>query len=284
MLISLFAFGLFIANIWRRGWVLPAHGGRPVGASSHVLAGERRAGVRAAVPGASPPSRRWSAPYIAPQHRRHAERVRTLQVWTSNSSTSTARSTRRRRSIDNADTMRNIRLWDPTVMQDQLPRSCRASARSTRSMTSTWTATCSTARTTQVMLAARDLDGPAYRRTPGRRAHLDVHARLRRGSGARPTTKTSNGQPELLVARHPGDHERRRSGHLGQTAGIYFGEDKSDYVIVNTGRKEIDFQDRAGRPQTTSYNGKDGINDRQSACRASFARRRSRCASATSTR
>ncbi len=46
----------------------------------------------------------------------------------------------------------------------------------------------------------------------------------------------------------------------GKRAGVYFGQGQSDYVIVNTGRSEIDFQDRSGKPVTTSYSGQDGIN------------------------
>jgi hypothetical protein len=41
--------------------------------------------------------------------------------------------------------------------------------------------------------------------------------------------------------------------------GIYIGEGLDAYVIVNTGRREVDYQDANGDTQFTTYKGKDGV-------------------------
>ena len=68
--IALLSAGLFVYNIWRRGWVLPMMAVGPVGAGG---AGGRDGlpGVRAALPGAAVGVEQGSAVHLA-QHRRHS--------------------------------------------------------------------------------------------------------------------------------------------------------------------------------------------------------------------
>ena len=41
---------------------------------------------------------------------------------------------------------------------------------------------------------------------------------------------------------------------------IYVGEDLGGYVVVDTDRQEVDYQDAEGRTQFTEYDGEDGVN------------------------
>ena len=75
--ISLLAFVLFIINIWRRGWVLPAVGRRAVGVRRH-RGRHALPGVRPALPGRAGRVVQGSALHRA-QHRGHARRVRPRQ-------------------------------------------------------------------------------------------------------------------------------------------------------------------------------------------------------------
>jgi len=153
MLISLFAFGLFIANIWRRGWVLPA---LAVGLWVFValLAGE-------VVPAfvqrfrVQPSESSKEAPYI--RHNIDATRralnlggvdVKPFNFDGKINAAALAR---------NADTIRNIRLWDPAVMQTSYQK-----LQGIRSFYEINDVDVDRypleGKTTQVMLAARDLN------------------------------------------------------------------------------------------------------------------------------
>ena len=54
---------------------------------------------------------------------------------------------------------------------------------------------------------------------------------------------------------------------------VYFGEHLDGYVVVNTKRTEIDYQDAAGNSVPTNYTGSDGINMSSWIRRAAFALR-----------
>src|SRR5205085_5384607 len=66
----------------------------------------------------------------------------------------------------------------------------------------------------------------------------------------------TDGSPDLLVRNIPIDNS---SSIEVNEPGIYFGENLSGYVLTNTKRQEIDFQNKSGENVTTEYHGKDGI-------------------------
>lgn len=254
ILISLFAFGLFIANIWRRGWVLPA---LAVGLWVFValLAGE-------VVPAfvqrfrVQPSESSKEAPYI--RHNIDATRtalnLRDVDVkqFAFDGKINAAALNR------NADTVRNIRLWDPAVMQTSYQK--LQGIRSFYEINDVDVDRYNLdGKTTQVMLAARDLNRSGVPQDSWEARHLTYT----HGYGillAPANAKTSNGQPKLLERDVPVTTSGGAPPVTGKRAGVYFGEGQSEYVIVNTGRSEIDFQNRSGKPVTTSYSGQDGIN------------------------
>ncbi len=89
------------------------------------------------------------------------------------------------------------------------------------------------------------------------------------------STKLSDGNPDLVVSDIPVND----TAGLGLTEpALYFGENLSGYVVVNSKRQEIDYQ-KGDVSQFRAYAGADGIDV------GSLARRRvRRCASATSSR
>ena len=92
-----------------------------------------------------------------------------------------------------------------------------------------------------------------------------------------PSNASEGNEPQFVM----GDIPQRdvESVSLDQP-GIYFGEDLDGYIVVDTNRDEIDFQDAEGETQPTTYSAVTMGSRPTRWC----AGRRSRCASATSTR
>ncbi len=138
--ISIFATALFIANIWRRGWVLPA---MAVGLWIFVtvLAG-------ALVPAfvqrfrVEPAESSMEARYIAQNIQATQFAMALGEVEEQNFDFQGDLSNEDL--LDDPDTVRNIRLWDAPVMQEAFQRQQQLSSRLRCSTTSTWTATRST--------------------------------------------------------------------------------------------------------------------------------------------
>jgi hypothetical protein len=252
MLIALFAFGLFIANIWRRGWVLP---GMAVGL--WVLVAVLAGGVVPAFvqrfrvePTESSMERSYIANNInATQAAYGLGNVDVRKYdWTAKDISASTLAA-------NAGTLSNVRLWDPKTMQD--------SYRENQEVKSSYAINdvdvdryLIDGKPTQVMIAARELapggiKGPTWEKT---------HLAYTHGYGvvaAKANDQTGSGDPVLLAEDIPvkvsdGMPEIKQSA-------IYFGENKSGYVIVNTDRAEINFQDEKGKTTLTRYKGKDGV-------------------------
>ncbi len=250
MVISLFAFALFIANIWRRGWVLPS---MAVGlwmlvailAGGLVPAFVQRFRVE-------PSESSMEKPYI--QQNIDATRLaygldevdRQPFEFDGDLDASNLQ--------DNVDTLRNIRLWDTEVTKDALvDQEIRGfyeigDVDVDRYMLD--------GELTQVMVAARNLDPSGI----GQSSWEATRLAYTHGQGlvvSKANAKTRSGNPSLLAEDVPvvtkgGMPEIER-------AGIYFGEDKAGYVIVDTDRSEIDYTDADGEEKLTTYDGADGI-------------------------
>lgn len=252
MLIALFAFGLFIANIWRRGWVLP---GMAVGL--WVLVAVLAGGV---VPAfvqrfrVEPTESSMERPYIA-NNIAATQTAYGLSGVASRSLDWTAKDISASTLEGNVDTLSNVRLWDPKSMQDSFRQKQEVKSFYAindvdvdRYMVD--------GKLTPVMVAARDLAATGIRQSSWEATHLAYT----HGYGvvaAKANDQSSSGDPVLLakdipVKVAPGLPEVKQSA-------IYFGENKSGYVIVNTDRAEIDFQEKSGKTATTSYQGKDGV-------------------------
>jgi hypothetical protein len=168
----------------------------------------------------------------------------------------------------NGDILRNIRLWDPVVLLDTYRQiqSLRPFYRINDVDVDRYVID---GELTQVMIAARELDTAEVPQSSWEARTLA----FTHGYGvvlAPANAKDSGGRPDLLVSDVPLQDE----ADLGvDQPGLYVGEDLSGYVIVDTNRREIDFQDAQAETQFADYEGADGINIGSYVRRAAFALR-----------
>jgi uncharacterized membrane protein (UPF0182 family) len=250
MVISLFSVALFIYNIFRRGWVLPVLG---VGlwAFVAVVAGT-------IVPTlvqkfqVEPSESTKEKPYIerniaATRAAMNLGNVTTTSFDNDNGITTTDL-------VANRDTVDNIRLWDPNIMPDTY--------RALQSLKPFYKISdvdvdryVLNGNLTQVVLSARELNSSGVPQQSWEGTHLA----FTHGYGvvlSSSSAQTTDGQPDQLIRGIPITNE---TDIKVDKPGIYFGQGLGDYVIVNSKRQEIDFEDTAGRNETTQYSGADGI-------------------------
>jgi uncharacterized membrane protein (UPF0182 family) len=252
VLISLFAFGLFIVNIWRRGWVLPV---LAVGLWAFVAI---VAGV--AVPAfvqrvrVQPAESTMERPYI--KHNidatRQAYGLKNVQVksFPNDGKLDAAALT------DNKQTVQNVRLWDPATMQSIFTR-----LQGIRSFYNVADVDvdryplASGDSNTQVLLAARTLDPTKLPQSSWEATHLAYTHGY--GSIMAPANAASNGQPAFINRDIP---VLTKAGAPAVTQPeVYIGEGQGGYAIVKTKRREIDYTDQSNNTKFTSYHGKDGV-------------------------
>ena len=227
IMIALFAVGLFIANIWRRGWILP---GMAVGL--WLLVAVLAQGIIPSVVQrlrVEPTESKFESPYIA----HNIEATRTaygLDVqggddpidWTDPLTAEDLQ--------DNTDTMDNVRLWDPTLIQQNF------SATQTREPffqigdvdVDHYVVD---GQTRQVMLAARNVKPSG---TAATSSWESQHLVVTNGYGlvaAAGNDKTAQGDPVLLASGIPVEPDGLPDV---EEARIFFGENSGGYVIVNT--------------------------------------------------
>jgi uncharacterized membrane protein (UPF0182 family) len=250
MLISLAAFVLLIVNIRRRGWILPA---LAVGswAVAAVAVGElypafvQRFQVE-------PAESSRERPFIE----RNIDATRAALGLTDVTTNRFAAdgSLDGAALQDNADTVRNIRLWDPAELiktyqklQEVRPEYQMVDVDVDRYELD--------GQVTQIELSARELDVEGVPTASWEARHLTYTHGY--GAAAAPAnSKTANGRPELVVSDIP--VEATPGLKLDDQPGIYVGEGLTGYAVVNTSRQEIDFQNEDGT-QFTAYEGDDGV-------------------------
>jgi uncharacterized membrane protein (UPF0182 family) len=168
----------------------------------------------------------------------------------------------------NADILRNIRLWDPTVLRDTY-RQLQALRPFYRINDVDVDRYMIDGELTQVMIAARELDTAEVPQSSWEARTLA----FTHGYGvvlAPANAKDSGGRPDLLVSEVPLQDE----ADLGvEEPGLYVGEELSGYVIVDTNRQEIDFQDEQSETVYADYEGADGVGIGSFVRRAAFALR-----------
>jgi uncharacterized membrane protein (UPF0182 family) len=262
IVIALFAAGFFIANIWRRGWVLPG-----IAVGLWIFTASLAGGVVPAfvqrfrvVPSESSMESRYIAQNIAATRDAYGLDVESEAFdWKGDLDAEAL--------ADNVDTLRSIRLWDPAIMQTSFVRQQQIKSFFAindvdidRYMID--------GRLTPVLIAARDLATSGVQQSSWEATHLA----FTHGYGVVAATandRTSSGDPDLVASGIPVS----TSGGMPSVdqPGLYFGERKSGYVIVDTDRAELDFgtaDEESGssdQPSTTTptasaaYDGADGI-------------------------
>ncbi len=268
LLISLFAFALFIVNIFRRGWVLP------------VLAVGLWAFVAVVAGGIVPalvqrfrvePSESSREALYIERNVNATKNALGLDAVTSNDFAADG-DLADAELANNADVVRNIRLWDPRA--NILGRTYQA-LQAQRSFYRISDVDVDRyeldGQTTQVNISVRELDTDGVQQDSWEARHLA----FTHGYGvvmSPANAQDTDGRPDLIVSDVPVNVEESTGIEIDQP-GIYFGQDLSGYVIIDTRRQEIDFQDNEGETQFTAYEGEDGIDIGSFARRAAFALR-----------
>ena len=267
LFIALLSFGLFIYNIWRRGWVLPVVA---VGlwALVSVVAG-------VAYPAfiqrfrVEPEESSKEAPYI--QHNIEATRdalgltnIKTQAFDYTQDVNATTQAI-----DDNPGTIRNVRLLDPGIVTptfqgqqslysfyrfneldvDRYPIAVPAPGQSEADATK---------ETTQVILGARDLTTSGIPQPSWEGSHLAyTHGYGIALSAANTTTNT--GAPAYLVRNIPTDVDEAQITMQLQQPQLYYGENLPGYAITNTGRSEVDYTGTAEGEGQSTYQGTGGV-------------------------
>ena len=257
LLIALAAAVLFVVNIWRRGWVLPAvavglWGFVSVAAGAIYPQFVQRFQVQ-------PNELARERPFIernieATRQALGLDRVRTERFQPQNSADDVELAGAQ-------DTIRNIRLWDPapnltgqTFQQQQAIRDYYTigSVSADRYMID--------GELTQVNIGARSINRSGIPGGGWEREHLG----FTHGYGAilAPSGASERGRfPDYLLRDVPvrtDGEEGLDSIQLDEQPGVYFGEGLDGYVMTNTNFDEIDFEGPEGQV-VTDYNGEDGV-------------------------
>src|SRR4051794_8803045 len=266
LVISLFSVALFLYNIFRRGWVLPVLG---VGlwAFVAVVAGT-------IVPAfiqkfrVEPSESSRERPYIE----RNIEATRaamnlhnvTVQDFANDNQLNT------QAIVNNQTTVRNIRLWDPSpnisLKTYQTLQALKPFYKIDDVDVDRYNIG---GQTTQVLLSSRELNTAGVPQASWEGTHLA----FTHGYGlvlAPSNAQTPEGQPDFKVQDIP---IANTTGIELDQPDIYFGEHLDGYVVVNTKRTEIDYQDASGNNVPTTYSGADGIKMSSFIRRAAFALR-----------
>ncbi|MCP3913796.1 MAG: UPF0182 family protein [Actinomycetia bacterium] len=254
ILISLFSFLLFIYNIWRRGWVLP------------VLAVSLWAFVAIAVGGiypafvqrfrVEPAESSREEEFIARniESTRMAFGLDEIEVqrfdYTPELSAESV--------FDNEETIRNIRLLDPHIVNDTFERLQAERGFYTFGTELDVDRYVIDGELTQVVLAARELDVDGIPNKSWEGQHLAfTHGYGLALSAA--NAVTSDGRPDFLVSGIPVEIDQRLPSELIEQPRLYYGENLDGYAIIDTSRREIDFQDAEGTTQENRYDGEGGV-------------------------
>ncbi|MFP5377936.1 MAG: UPF0182 family protein [Acidimicrobiia bacterium] len=168
--------------------------------------------------------------------------------------------------VGNAETIRNVRLWDPQVLRRTYQRlqEVRTFYRFTDVDVDRYAVQDAK---TQILLSARELSPDSLPSDTWENRHLA----FTHGYGAvlsPANAVTSDGQPDFLVKNIPPQGEPE----ITQPR-LYHGEAIGGYAIVNSGRDEIDYLREDGTAVTNRYDGKGGVGIGSIVRRVAFALR-----------
>jgi uncharacterized protein len=166
----------------------------------------------------------------------------------------------------NADTIRNVRLWDPQVLGQTYQRlqEVRTFYRFTDVDIDRYGPP---GEPTQTMLSARELNPDSLPADTWENRHLA----FTHGYGAvmsPANAVTADGQPDFLVKDIPPQGEPPIAEPR-----LYHGESIGGFAIVNSGRDEIDYVKADGTAVTNRYDGRGGVGIGSVVRRAAFALR-----------
>jgi uncharacterized membrane protein (UPF0182 family) len=262
IVIALAAFVLFLVNILRRGWVLPliavglwAFVSIVVGAAYPAFIQNFRV---------NPTESTKERPYI--QRNITATRAALNIADTQVNDFRYSEDITSADLVDNAETIRNVRLWDPRVLTTTYRRlqEIRTFFQFNDVDVDRYKLD---NRATQVLLSARELNPDGVPSPSWENQHVVFTHGY--GAAASPANAvTASGGPDFIVKDLP------PQGVLPITRPeIYFGDNLSGYAVVNTKKAEIDYTAANGEDHTSRYAGRGGVKMGSTVRRLAFALR-----------
>lgn len=274
MFIALLSCGLFIYNIWRRGWVLPV---MAVGLWALVVL---VAGT--AYPAfvqkfqVLPTESSKEAPYIdhniaATRQALNMEKVESQQFDPQTAATDTSKAIE-----ENPRTVQNIRLLDPTNVKDTYQKQQSNLGYTTFNdldvdryqITTPDGGTAPTA----VVLSSRDL---SVENVP-QKSWEGQHISYTHGYGlalSAANAVSTGGSPDYLIRDVPTTELEPFKGSKVDVPQVYFSENQSGYAIVGSTRDEVDYLDQNGATVSYRYDGDGGVSMNSWLRKAAFAAR-----------
>ncbi|HEY3097048.1 MAG TPA: UPF0182 family protein [Acidimicrobiia bacterium] len=261
--ISIVAAGLFIWNIWRRGWVLPIIAVGLWGFVSIVIGTIYPAGVQKfrVEPNEFQNEQTYIERNIAATRAAFGLNNVNAQPFDYQQNLDAANVSQNAASIENA------RLWDPAVT--------KATYQSLQGLQTFYKIDDVDIdryrlgdQTRQVVLSAREISSGEL---PSQ-SWVNQHLVYTHGYGivAAPTNASAGGNPDFLASGIPVAKDAPITLNV---PGLYFGENQPGYALVDAKQREFDFS-RPGRADaTTRYRGKDGVKLDNPLRRAAFALR-----------
>ncbi len=275
LFIAVLSCGLFIYNIWQRGWVLPAVA---VGlwALVSIIAGTAYPAFIEAVR-VKPSESTREAPYIknniiATRQAMGLDHVKT-RAYVDNNDPDVASATL----AANKSALLNIPLLDDQVVKDTYQKQQGYLAYTTFNSLITdrykVTGVNGQPTETQVVVSSRDLN---LSQAPSQ-SWEGQHILYTHGYGvalAPANSMTDSGGPNYLIKNVPTDVNRDAIKVAIAKPQVYFSLDQSGYAIVDSSKaKEVDYLNKDGSPSTSSYNGAGGVDMNSWLRKAAFALR-----------
>jgi uncharacterized membrane protein (UPF0182 family) len=261
--ISIVAAGLFIWNIWRRGWVLPIIAVGLWGFVSIVIGTIYPAGVQKfrVEPNEFQSEEQYIERNIAAT--RAAFQLGKIETTNFDYQQDLDVAT----VADNSASIENARLWDPAVTQ-----ATYQTLQGLQTFYKIEDVDIDRYRigdtTRQVVLSAREINSDEL---PSQ-SWVNQHLVYTHGYGvvAAPTNAAVDGNPDFLLSGIP---VPRDAPITVDEPDLYFGEQQPGYSLVDAKQREFDFPREGRTDATTRYKGKDGVKLDNVVRRAAFALR-----------
>jgi uncharacterized membrane protein (UPF0182 family) len=274
MFIALLSCGLFIYNIWRRGWVLPI---MAVGlwALVALVAGTAYPAFVQKFQ-VLPTESSKEAPYIANNIAATRQGLNMTGVESQPFNPQSDQASASSAISQNQRTLQNIRLLDPTNVKDTFQKQQSNLGYTTFNDLDVdrypITAPDGQVEPTAVVLSTRDL---SVGNVP-QKSWEGQHISYTHGYGLALSAANSvnlQGSPEYLIRDVPTTPYVDPKGEALQRPQVYFGEKQSGYAIVGSSKDEVDYLDENGATSTYRYEGDGGVSMNSWIRKAAFAAR-----------
>ncbi|MHB8464514.1 MAG: UPF0182 family membrane protein [Acidimicrobiales bacterium] len=262
MFISLIAFVLLIANIFQRGWTLPA-----LGVGLWFLVSITAGAIYPAIVqrySVKPVENSKEKTYIGRNIAATRDAMQLGHVAPNSFAASTVLTAQDL--ANNAVTIRNIRLWDPGSLETPIAPATFSQLQAIRGYYQLPNVDLDRyplgGQLTQTELSVRELNQNGL---PGGKSWVNEHHNYTPGLGAAlapANAVTTDGQPQFYLRDVPpnaGPPAPTDTPQLTRPQ-VYFGEVPTNFSIVGTTQSELDYENKVtGQPVNSHYDGKGGV-------------------------